>query len=94
MKHYFTFKEKKEIVEEAYSCVCNIKPTARKHDVSPAQIRRWKAKLAVILADSDISEEKKRHIMKLKHGLMSEPFDSGSKRFGSLSVSEKAHRTF
>ena len=37
MKHYLTWKEKKAIVDEAYSCEKNIKATARMHNVSPAQ---------------------------------------------------------
>jgi DDE superfamily endonuclease/Transposase len=68
MKHYLSWKEKKAIVDEAYCSEKNIKATARKYNVSPAQIRRWKAKLADILPvdDNGITDGRKRHIMNLK----------------------------
>jgi transposase-like protein len=49
MKQYLQWKAKIAIVDEAYSQDNNVKPTARKYNVSPAQIRRWmkqKASLA------------------------------------------------
>ena len=67
MKHYLSWKEKKAIVDEAYGCEKkNIKATARMYNVSPAQIRRWKAKLADILDENGITDARKRHIMNLK----------------------------
>ena len=45
MKKYLTWKEKKSIVNKAYELERNIKPTAKKYNVSPAQIHRWKLKL-------------------------------------------------
>jgi len=42
MKKYLLFKQKKVIVDEAYSLPNNIKPTSRKYEVKPDQIRRWK----------------------------------------------------
>ena len=55
----------KKIVDEAYSCEKNIKATAWMHNVSPAQIRRWKEKLAGILNENGITNGRKRHIMNL-----------------------------
>ena len=66
MKHYLLWKEKKSIVDEAYRCKNNIKPTARMFNVDPAQIRRWKARLDDILNKNVIEEERKCHIMNLK----------------------------
>jgi uncharacterized protein YjcR len=39
------WKEKESIVYEAYELKSNIKPTANKYNVSPAQICQWKLKL-------------------------------------------------
>ena len=68
MKHFLLWKEKKSIVDEAYRCKNNIKPTARMFNVDPAQIRRWKARLDDILNKNVIEEERKCHIMNLKVG--------------------------
>ncbi len=66
MKHYLTWKEKKAIVDEAYGCEKNIKAMAWMYNVSPAQIRRWKAKLADIFYENGIQDDRKHHIMNLK----------------------------
>jgi hypothetical protein len=41
-RHYFKVKDKINIVKEAYSCPFNIRPTARKYNIQPKQIRNWK----------------------------------------------------
>ena len=66
MKHYLTWQEKKAIVDEAYICEKNIKANARMHSVSPAQIRRWKAKVAGLFNENGITDGRKRHVMNLK----------------------------
>jgi len=65
IKHYLTWKEKKAIVDEAYGCEKNIKAMAQMYNVSSTQIKRWKAKLAEILNENGIKDERKRHIMKM-----------------------------
>ena len=42
MRKFLTLATKKIILEEAYCRRGNIKPTARKYNVDPANIRRWK----------------------------------------------------
>ena len=42
MRKFLTLATKKIILEEAYCREGNIKPTARKYNVDPANIRRWK----------------------------------------------------
>ena len=66
MKQYLTCKEKKNIVDEAYSRENNIKATARMHNISPAQIRRWNEKLPDTLNKNGIMDRRKCHIMNLK----------------------------
>ena len=41
----FSLTERRRIIEEAYSKPENIRPTARLHNVYPAQIRRWRRAL-------------------------------------------------
>lgn len=45
MRNFSEIKEKRHIIEEAYRYPHNIKPTSRKYDVQPSQIRRWKKSL-------------------------------------------------
>jgi len=47
-KLYLTVKEKLEILAEAYSVPRNLKPTARKYNVLPSSIRKWKKKEEVL----------------------------------------------
>ena len=42
MRKYLTLATKQIILDEAYCRQGNIKATARKYDVQPQQIRRWK----------------------------------------------------
>ena len=66
MKLYLTLKEKKVIVDEAYSQDKNIRPTALKYSVQPNQIRRWKKTLDSILRQEDLSDSRLQHILELK----------------------------
>jgi transposase-like protein len=66
MKLYRTWKEKQSIVNEAYSIVLNIRPTALKYDVQPSQIRRWKKRLDLLLNQSQMTDEKQKHLFTLK----------------------------
>ena len=44
-KARFTIKQKCDIVDEAYAIQLNVKRTAKKYNVSGAEIRRWKKAL-------------------------------------------------
>jgi transposase-like protein len=48
MKQYLQWKEKLNIINEAYSIKGNIMATARKCSISPAQIRRWMKQKAAL----------------------------------------------
>jgi len=48
----YTYKEKEEIVYEAYMLPRMIKPTAAKYGVCPSNIRRWKEVICKIKAET------------------------------------------
>ena len=53
MKQFRTWTQRQEIVSEAYSEPGLIRPTARKYDVSPQNIRLWKIRLDDISKQDD-----------------------------------------
>ena len=59
-------KDKKAIVEEAYEQENNVKPTARKYNIQPLQIRRWKKKLEEFESEEGITSAKKKRILSSK----------------------------
>ena len=56
----FALSEKKMIVDEAYALAGNIRPTARKYQVQPTQIRRWKSTIEKA-AEGSIKWRNKNH---------------------------------
>lgn len=68
MKKYLTWKEKQQIVVEAYKIERNINATARAYNVDTAQIRRWKKQLSSLWTENGVvhDENKQNHILRLK----------------------------
>ena len=66
MRSFLLVKEKKAIVEEAYEQEKNLKPTARKYNVQPSQIRRWKKKLDEFENEEGLTSAKKKRILSSK----------------------------
>jgi hypothetical protein len=64
-KHYLKWSEKKKIMDEALRRN-NIKATARAHNISPAQIRRWKKVYESIVKQCGDDAEKMKHVMSVK----------------------------
>mmetsp|Transcript_6649 Transcript_6649/g.11875 ORF Transcript_6649/g.11875 Transcript_6649/m.11875 type:complete len:146 (-) Transcript_6649:330-767(-) len=81
MKNLRTWSERKTIVCEAYSRERNIKPTAEKYGVEPANIRRWKKTLDQTFASAD--EDQRKHLFKLKT-LSKGPKRQQSEKYGEL----------
>lgn len=53
-RHYRTIGEKRAIVAEAYAAQGLIKQTARKYNVEPSNIRRWRRTLVDSIASSEV----------------------------------------
>ena len=66
MRNFLLVKEKKAIVEKAYEQEKNLKPTARKYNVQPSQIRRWKKKLDEFENEEGLTSAKKKRILSSK----------------------------
>ena len=54
MKFFLTLQQKIDILHEAYREPGTIKSTARKYNIDPVQIRRWKKKLSSLNLDSGV----------------------------------------
>jgi transposase-like protein len=62
MKVHRTLKEKKEIIKEAYATPLNVKAAARKYNIQPYIIRRWRA--AIIRMEAAAALEDHRELTK------------------------------
>ena len=83
-KVYLTLREKKIIVDEAYSRRNNIKPTADKYVIQPSQIRRWKKHIDSILFQSDLSDSKIEHVLTLKSTQKGAPMKDDDEVYSKL----------
>jgi transposase-like protein len=56
LKVHRSLKEKKAIVGEAYNRVGNVKVTARRHNIQPYLIHRWRASIIQREADNAVAD--------------------------------------
>ena len=89
MKVMRSLREKKAIVAEANSAPNNLKATARKYNIQPCLIRRWKR--SIIEREAAVTPEELAELTRadINKELRRKAVHPGS--LGSLSVAEREH---